>query len=66
MKGRDLKDLEVNLSAETFARLFTKTIAIQPASGFKEILARVSPAERAIVERFVEVKPSTPKVNIPR
>lgn len=66
LKGVDLRDIEVNLSDETFARLFTKEIVVQPVRDFREHLGTLTAAERAVVERFVEIKPSTPKVNLPR
>lgn len=66
LKGADLRDAEVNLSAETFARLFTKEIVIQPVRDFQDRLGALTAAERAVVERFIEIRPSTPKVNLPR
>ena len=63
-KGRDLKDVEVNLTAEVFAGLFSKTVLVQPAEGFEARLVQLAPADRAIIEQFVEIKPSTPKVHL--
>ncbi len=65
-KGRDLKDLEANLSREAFMRLFHKEIVVSPVEAFQEVLARMPALEREIVDRFLEIRPSTPKVNLPR
>jgi len=65
-KGADLNDIEANLSAETFTRLFTKEIVIRPVSNLQDRLDTLTTSERTIIERFVEVRPSTPKVNLPR
>lgn len=61
-KGRDLKDLEANLSSTTFARLFTKQIVVTPVRELPDLLGALDDPERSVVERFVEVTPSTPKV----
>ena len=61
-KGKDLKDLEANLSPGTFALLFTKMIVITPVKELPELLGTLEEAERLVVERFLEVKPTTPKV----
>lgn len=65
-KGKDHKDIEVNLSADVFQRLFEKKVVILPVENFEEELEKLSPAEKAIVDRFVEVLPSTPKVHLTR
>lgn len=63
--GMDLKDAEVNLTAEVFSRLFFKEIVIRPAKDFLAELASVSEADQARVRQFVEIVPTTPKVFLP-
>lgn len=63
-KGKDLKDIEVNLAPEVFAKLFTKVVHVQPVGDFEVRLAQLPPADRAIIEQFVEIKLATPKVHL--
>lgn len=65
-KGQNLSDIEANLSAETFAKLFTKSITVKPARDFLEKVGSLDPAERSVVDRFVGVFHPTAKVNLPR
>jgi hypothetical protein len=68
-KGADLKNLEVNLSPEIFAKLFFRTIEIKPAHAaddFVEILGSLSPADQERVNRFIEAVDQTAKVFVPR
>lgn len=65
-RGQDLKDIEPNLSDETFARLFTKEVVVKPVKDFVEKLDDLSAAEREVVARFIDVKPTTPKVYLPK
>jgi hypothetical protein len=65
-KGQDLKGIEPNLSEETFARLFTKEVVVKPVKDFLDHLGELSSAERAVVTRFIEIKPTTPKVYLPK
>lgn len=68
-KGADLKDLEVNIGPESFAKLFVRTIEIKPAMAaddFLEVLAQLSPVEQTRVKHFIEVSAQTPKVYVPR
>jgi len=65
-KGQALKDIEPNLSAETFAQLFTKEVVVKPVKDFVDRLAELTPAERAVIDRFLEVAPTTPKVYLPK
>lgn len=66
IKGTDLKDIEENLSAETFAQLFVRKTVIQPARDFVARIGGLTPAELAVVNQFIEVKPTTPKVYLPK
>jgi len=61
-----LADIEENLSEETFARLFVTRVIVEPSSDFLDKLSELSPAERAVVENFLEIVPSTPKVYLPK
>lgn len=61
-KGRDLRDIEVNLSEEGFRRLFVKTIQVRPLEDLPELLEGLSQADRETVDRFLEITPKTPKV----
>lgn len=61
-----LADIEENLPEETFARLFVTRVIVEPSSDFLDKLPDLSPAERAVVENFLEVTPSTPKVYLPK
>jgi hypothetical protein len=68
-KGADLKDLEVNLTPESFAKLFFRTIEIKPAMAaddFLEVLATLTPAEQSRVKHFIEAGEQTAKVYVPR
>lgn len=65
-KGKDLRDLEANLSEETFRRLFVKRVMVSPVENFASLVASVPTSEREVIERFVQVSPSTPKVYLPR
>lgn len=61
-----LANIEENLSEETFSRLFVTRVVVEPASDFLEKLQALSPAERAVVDNFLDVAPSTPKVYLPK
>lgn len=61
-KGRDLRDIEVNLSEEGFRRLFVKTIQVRALEDLPELLEGLSQADREMVDRFLEITPKTPKV----
>lgn len=63
-KGADLRDIEVNLPPEVFARLFSKEVVVHPVRDFGDHLDRLTPSERAILDRFIEIRPSTPKVHL--
>jgi len=63
-KGWDLKDIEVNLRPEVFSALFAKEIVVRPVDDFEDRLADLQPAERTIIDRFIEIRPSTPKVHL--
>jgi hypothetical protein len=65
-KGMDLSDIEENLSAETFARLFVTKVVVDPAPDLLDKIAALSPAEKAVLENFLDVVPSTPKVYLPK
>jgi hypothetical protein len=62
----NLADIEENLSDETFARLFVTRVLVEPTSDILDKLAELTPAERAVIENFLEVVPSTPKVYLPK
>lgn len=62
----NLADIEENLSAESFARLFVTRVVVEPASDFLEKLPDVAPPERAVLDNFLDVVPSTPKVYLPK
>lgn len=63
-KGKDLKDIEVNLASTVFSGLFSKEILVKPAGDFEDRFDLLGPADRAVVEQFIEIKPSTPKVHL--
>lgn len=63
-RGRDLKDIEVNLAPEVFAKMFSKEIRVLPVEDFQDRLVHLTPAEQTIVEQFIEIKPATPKVHL--
>lgn len=65
-KGQDLRDIEANLSEETFRRLFTKKVTVSPLRDYAIVVASVTGPERETLDRFIEVTPSTPKVFLPR
>jgi hypothetical protein len=65
-KGLDLSDIEENLSAETFAKLFVTRVVVDPALDLLDKLGDLSPPERAVVENFLDIVPSTPKVYLPK
>ena len=68
-KGADLKDLEVNLKPEVFAKLFKRTITIVPAleaPDFEEALKTLTESERLTVKHFIETVDATGKVYVPR
>jgi len=65
-KGLDLSDIEENLSAETFARLFVTKVVVDPAPDLLDKIGDLTPAERAVVENFLDIVPSTPKVYLPK
>lgn len=64
--GMSLRDAEVNLPPETFAKLFVKEVVVRPADDFLDQLSTLSEAERSTVSKFIEVIPATPKVYLPR
>lgn len=61
-KGRDLRDIEVNLPEETFRRLFVKTVQIRAVEDLPELITTLPAGDREIVERFLEITPKTAKV----
>lgn len=61
-----LADIEENLSDETFARLFVTRVVVETSSDFLDKLPELSPAEKAVVDNFLEVVASTPKVYLPK
>ena len=62
----NLADIEENLSEETFARLFVTRVVVEPTQDLLDKLQGLSPAERAVLENFLEIQPSTPKVYLPK
>ena len=65
-KGMKLADIEENLSAETFAKLFVTTVQVEPATDFLDKLSEVTTVERSVIDNFLEVVPTTPKVYLPK
>lgn len=63
-KGRDLRDIEVNLSEEGFRRLFVRTIQVRALEELPDLLEGLSKADRDAVDLFLEITPKTPKVNL--
>lgn len=61
-RGVDPKDVEVNLPSEVFRRLFLKEIVVRPSADIVQLLNQISPADRAVLDQFFEVRASTPKV----
>lgn len=61
-RDHDLKDIEVNLSPEVFRRLFVKEVVVRPVGEIAQLMEQLSPADRAVLDQFVEVRDSTPKV----
>lgn len=61
-----LADIEENLSDETFARLFVTRVVVDPTPDFLDKLASLSPVERAVLDNFLDILPSTPKVYLPK
>ena len=65
-KGRDLRDIEANLSEDTFRRLFTRKLQVHPHKDLATLVASVEGSERDVIDQFLAIKPSTPKVFLPR
>lgn len=65
-RDMNLADIEENLSEETFARLFVTRVLVDPSSDFLDKMVDVTPAERAVIENFLDVTPATPKVYLPK
>lgn len=65
-KGQDLRDLDVNVSRQTMYLLFTNATVIRPAKDFLDQVDKIDPAERVVVDRFVEIVSPTGKVNLPQ
>lgn len=65
-KGRDLRDIEANLSEDTFRRLFTKRLQVVPHKDLATLVASVEGGERDVIDQFLAISPSTPKVFLPR
>jgi len=65
-KGMNLADIEENLQPETFARLFVTRVVVDPVPDLLEKIEDVSPVERAVLDNFIDVTPSTPKVYLPK
>lgn len=64
-RGQDLRDIGVNVSRQTMLLLFTNTVAVKPVKDFVDQIDKIDPAERAVVDRFVEMISPTGKVNLP-
>lgn len=65
-KDLNLADIEENLTQETFARLFVTKVVVETSPDFLEKVSDLSPAERAVIDNFLEITPSTPKVYLPK
>lgn len=61
-KGKNLRDVELNLSVKVFSRLFSKKLVVEPVADFETQLSSLSADDQEILSRFVEVKVPTPKV----
>jgi len=69
VKGKEDTDvlaLKDALPAEVFASLFTEVKKVKFAEDFEEKLATLTPQQKAVVGKLVEMKPATPRVNLPK
>lgn len=64
-KGMRLGDLKKVLPAEMYASLFAEKVVVDVADDYEENFSALSPAQRLVVEKFVEKVPQTPRVNLP-
>jgi hypothetical protein len=65
-RDMNLADIEENLSDEAFAKLFVTRVVVEPTQDFLDKLADLSPSEKAVIENFLDIQPSTPKVYLPK
>ena len=60
--AQGIEELEAALSPETFKLLFVRQTTIMPVREIAGLLESLSATEREVVNRYVQIKPVTPKV----
>lgn len=64
-KGMNVTDLRKVLPAEVYDQLFCEQVVAQLSVYYEENSSVLNPSQRAVVERYVEFAPPTPRVNLP-
>jgi hypothetical protein len=64
-KGMDLTDLRKVLPADVYDQLFVEQVVAQLSIYYAENASFLDPAQRTVVENYVEFAPPTPRVNLP-
>ncbi len=61
-RGADLLEAEKNLPPEVFQRLFSKRVSVEILTGFEEKTHSLTLAQRAVLQKFIRIAPSTPRL----
>jgi hypothetical protein len=64
-KGMNLHDLKHTLPPGLYRCLFEERTVVEIRDGWEDNYAELNPAQRLVVDRYVEFEPQTPRVNLP-
>jgi hypothetical protein len=64
-KGMKLGDLERVLPVDLYESLFVEEVLVTLSEDYAENFSQLDPAQRLVVENYVEFAPPTPRVNLP-
>lgn len=64
-KGMRLQDLKRTLPVRLYEFLFEERTVVDIRDGWEDNYAELDPAQRLVVDRYVEMVPPTPRVNLP-
>lgn len=64
-KGMNLGDLKRTLPEDIYASLFSEITVVGVADGYEENFSQLNPAQRLVVEKYVDFSATTSRVNLP-
>jgi hypothetical protein len=68
-KGKDLRDIEVNLEDVIFAEMFNRSVVVvpaMPADDFLEAMSQLPRVAQLNIRTFLDFEEQTPRVNLPK